>query len=501
MRSMKRRAARRAVAAVGNVPARIGEFGALSILPTASGFALSGRRTRYLLHRGCPAGSAAAAGRSARPMIATGPSVKPSPRRSGSSGDHAVDQKVSSRRTSRARRPSGRGAIRRVLADPEMPLRRRRALARRFQPHRAFSKGIERIGAGRPAFSSTTARPPPPGSFAIARMPYRRRWRTGAAERPPFRKGLPCAAAGVNSTSPPRIVCPRLELGGDAARQAADRRERRDAEEQADRERRSRRYAVARSRARSARARASGRFRPPALDLPVVHHDDAVAMLGEFGVVGDDEQRRAGRSGARRSVPMIACARRGVEIARRLVGKDDRGPSWPLRARSRRAAVRRPTIALDDASGEDARRPTASSSAAARPKVIGDPRELQRHRDIFQRRHRRQQGKGMARCRSAPAPCARARSSWSIVAKSSLARGCLAIGALALPAPPSASFCPIPMCPEQRDRSAQQTSRSTPRKISTAGLVASERERHIRGAAIARSGEGRGASVKKGPLK
>src|SRR3546814_4389655 len=36
-----------------------------------------------------------------------------------------------------------------------------------------------------------------------------------------------------------------------------------------------------------------GLSRGPLFDLAIVHHDDEIAMLGEFGVVGDDQQGRA----------------------------------------------------------------------------------------------------------------------------------------------------------------------------------------------------------------
>lgn len=79
---------------------------------------------------------------------------------------------------------------------------------------------------------------------------------------------------------------------------------------------------VARSRRAIRQSVASG---SPLFDLAVVHHDDAVAMLREFGVVGDDEQSRAECCAACENQLDDRLAGCGVEIARRFVGKDDRG--------------------------------------------------------------------------------------------------------------------------------------------------------------------------------
>ena len=103
--------------------------------------------------------------------------------------------------------------------------------------------------------------------------------------------------------------------------------------------------------------------------------------------------RRAGRRSARR------CSRRDCRWARRPPGSP--GPA-PARGRGRRAAARRPRAARDNAAA--ARRgPTACDSLAGAGEGVGRAGQLQRHGDVLQRRHGRQEVERLEHDADAPA--------------------------------------------------------------------------------------------------
>ena len=128
--------------------------------------------------------------------------------------------------------------------------------------------------------------------------------------------------------------------------------------------------------------------------LAGAHAHHAVAARREIGVVGDEHERRAALGdGARTSVDDLAAGRL-VEIAGRLVGDEDRGMRRQ-RARERDAlllAARKLRRIMREALAEPDRCELAPSRALER---VGGAGELERHRDVLERRHGRDEVEGL----------------------------------------------------------------------------------------------------------
>ena len=128
-------------------------------------------------------------------------------------------------------------------------------------------------------------------------------------------------------------------------------------------------------------------------DHPVGQRDHALAAFGQRRIVGDDHQRRAGFRAAFKQQVGHGVAGRGVEIARRLVGEDQRrtrgdgagdGHALLLAARKLRGVV---IGAMAEAHG-------GQFGPRTLPRVVRSG-QLQRGGDVFLRGHRRQQVEGL----------------------------------------------------------------------------------------------------------
>ena len=119
---------------------------------------------------------------------------------------------------------------REILADPDRPRGRRAAARAAFEPHRAVQRigGIDRLQLGEQRAAVRRVR--------HRAHPHRRRRRAGTAQ--PGELGLarlPLRQAELQVAAQDRLPA-RRQFGGDAARQAADGGQRRDAEEQTHRQ-------------------------------------------------------------------------------------------------------------------------------------------------------------------------------------------------------------------------------------------------------------------------
>ena len=131
-----------------------------------------------------------------------------------------------------------------------------------------------------------------------------------------------------------------------------------------------------------------------AFDAARAQPHDAVAARGERRVVGDQHQRGAALRVAGEQQIDDLLAGGLVEIAGRLVGDQDRRIG-------RQRAGQRDALLL--AAGQLRRivraavrpSPTAASSRARALERVGGAGQFQRHRDVFQRRHGRDQVEGL----------------------------------------------------------------------------------------------------------
>ena len=110
--------------------------------------------------------------------------------------------------------------------------------------------------------------------------------------------------------------------------------------------------------------------------------------------MGDENQRRAALALAGEQQIDDLPAGRLVEIAGRLVGDQDRRVRARARGRSRRAAARRRRAAPDNGRRRSPR-PTLASSRLGALEGVGDAGKLERHRDVLERRHGRDQVEGL----------------------------------------------------------------------------------------------------------
>ena len=120
------------------------------------------------------------------------------------------------------------------------------------------------------------------------------------------------------------------------------------------------------------------------------HAHHAVAARRQRRIVGDQHQRGAALG--------VAGEHQIDDLARRLPRRDCRSarrrsgsPGWArARARARRAAARRRRAPPDSGARRSAR-PTAASSLRGALVRVGDAGEFERHRDVLERRHGRDQ--------------------------------------------------------------------------------------------------------------
>ena len=125
-----------------------------------------------------------------------------------------------------------------------------------------------------------------------------------------------------------------------------------------------------------------------------MHVQHAIAARRELGVVRDQNQRRAALAmAAEQKLDDLAPgrSRRDCRSARRQRGWRD----WArARGRARRAAVRRRT-ARPDNDAAAARKPDGGKLALGACERIAHAGEFERHRDVLQRRHGRDQMEGL----------------------------------------------------------------------------------------------------------
>ena len=125
--------------------------------------------------------------------------------------------------------------------------------------------------------------------------------------------------------------------------------------------------------------------------LPVRETDLSVAARRQVRLMGDQQQRGAGLAAGRTAGPSPP-RRCLVEVAGRLVRQQQARPGAKARARATRCCS-----PPESCPGRWVRRwpsPTASS-AAARSHGVAPAGEFQRHGDILQRRHRRDEMEGL----------------------------------------------------------------------------------------------------------
>ena len=179
-----------------------------------------------------------------------------------------------------------------------------------------------------------------------------------------------------------------------------------------------------------------------------------------------------GRSGAASAVSWVtstsvraalamAAEQQLDDLARRSLRRDCRSarrrpgsPDWaPARGRSPRAAARRRRV-RPDSDASRAAKPTAASSCAARAKASRCAGKFERHRDVFQRRHGRDQVEGLEDDADLAAAEARERVLVELAAGPRRRRRpsrCRA--APGRPSPSAASICPSPTArPGRRPR-------------------------------------------------
>ena len=137
-----------------------------------------------------------------------------------------------------------------------------------------------------------------------------------------------------------------------------------------------------------------------ALDMAGAQADDAVAAAGELEVVGDEDEGRAAVALQGEQEVDDRAARALVEVAGRLVGDQDR------RVRRDRAGDRDALLLAARELGRVVVQPLAEADRpelASRPlEGVGGAGELQRQRDVLERRHGRARGgRTGRRCRCA----------------------------------------------------------------------------------------------------
>ena len=137
------------------------------------------------------------------------------------------------------------------------------------------------------------------------------------------------------------------------------------------------------------------------------HAQRSVAARGEGGIMGDERQRRAAPRGQIEQQIDDRAPGGLVEIARRLVGDQQRWPRRTAPGPARRAAARRQKAARDNGSCRSAS-PTSAEFLAGPARGVWRASEFQRRGDVLERSHGRDQMEGLeddadrARPESAP---------------------------------------------------------------------------------------------------
>ena len=182
--------------------------------------------------------------------------------------------------------------------------------------------------------------------------------------------------------------------------------------------------------------------------------------------MGDDHQRRGGRVGPLEQQVHHRRARHRVEVAGRFVGEQQRR-ARPERARDRDAlllAARQLRRIMVEPMAE----PDRLQLGLRRAERIVASRQFHRHRDIFQRGHRRQQVKGLEHDPDPPAPRL---GEPVLVQRREVLPDDVTAPPLARSSPLSTAISddlPDPLAPRIASRSPRATSRSIPRRISVA---------------------------------
>ena len=234
---------------------------------------------------------------------------------------------------------------------------RRAGRGRRPHPLRA-STAIVRV-----SITSTRDRTPAPASSRLSVLEVLRR-STAAATAPRCRRRR---SRGLRASSVSRTFCTTLRSTTMAATPMATQMKKNTSRSQ---EARVSRQAMRRTKAIGCMLAAPGRC--DSTTRPSLQGDHFVGQRGQLGVVRHEHQRASLRAAHGHQQFDDLPSGRAIEIARGLVGEQDGRIVRRARARSPRAAARRPTAATDS-DGRDRPGPTSCSSRSARARASRAP--------------------------------------------------------------------------------------------------------------------------------